>query len=127
MTQFGEPIFPATIDAEDQECPFDHDPGDPPKVDNILIGDGQELGGKMRDRCGTHLYDKVREDVTVSIRDPRDPPTGLRMITISIRHGQGVRKATYPITCAAHHCVPAQESVKGHNILQYMCKKNAKH
>jgi hypothetical protein len=127
MTQFGEPIEVGEIDKDERKCPFDHDSDDPPDVENILIGEGGELGQKMKNKEGTHLYAKLRQEVKQSILDPRDRPRSFRSIKIKFKIGSGEARPVYPVTCAAHHCIPAQESLKNHKLLQYMCKQDQTH
>lgn len=104
------------------DCPFDHSEK-PPTYKNVLIGDGQELGKKMLGKESTCLS-HLKEEIKQAILDPRQPPRLFRAITITFRLSEKkTQKFTYPVTCAAHHCIPGQESLKGHAILQYMCKK----
>jgi hypothetical protein len=130
MPQFGEDVKVGTIDVDDVPCPFDHDPGEPPEVENHLIGVGGTLRDKMEGREGTHLYAKAKPpEPPEKNPDPRHRMPPLLCIDINLRvvpgQEQPVKGHTYHLTCAAHHCIPAQASLKNHDLLQYMCSKNA--
>jgi len=129
MTQIGETVAPGMIDTDEAKCPFDHSPGDPPDVENILIGDGQELGEKMSTKQGTHLYEVLKKDRIPNevLLDPRERKNCFKNIEIKLKISKSptgkLIPTLFPVTCAAHHCIPAQASLKNHKILQYMCKK----
>jgi A nuclease family of the HNH/ENDO VII superfamily with conserved AHH len=132
MPEIGESITFGDIDIDQRKCPFDHSLEDPPVVQNILIGDGQELGKKMAERQGTHLYEKIKNDRTPkeANKDPRDREGRecFKEVSIKVQTPTGsFTTATFPVTCGAHHCIPAQASLKKSDILQYMCKHNATH
>jgi hypothetical protein len=116
-------------DAEEQ-CPFSHKKPNPDEK-NVLGGIGTDLGKNMAKGVGIHTKKPpVGADYTGSstVLDPRDRKgkhklTYLRIKVddeeVTLENGDPV---LYPVTCAAHHLVPAQESLKDHPILRYMCK-----
>ena len=111
----------------DDECPFSHEKPNPDEK-NELGGIGTKLGDNLAAGTGVHTskpplggdYTKGPVDP-----DPRDVRPKLTCVFIKV-NGQPVRlngkPLPYPLTCAAHHLIPAQESLKGHAILKYMCK-----
>ncbi len=123
------------------ECPFEHEDIDH-TVKNELGGVGAKLGNNMANAKGTHVYQETREPAELVARygssfpgdaekdlDPRDRLGRSRITHVYIRvDGQTVADDSgeafpYPLTCAAHHIIPAQEALKGHPILEFMCKK----
>lgn len=129
MTQVGEPIAIGLVDDDETKCPFDHSPGKPPTVENKLVGNGTTLASRMKAGASTHLYAPLREKKD-SIKSPKDTPTHalargkkpVEIETIDFSTGE-VHTHQYPVTCAAHHLVPAQESLKGSPLLAFMVKK----
>jgi hypothetical protein len=132
--QLGETVFigipPQPLD---EKCPFSHEKPNP-KEKNELGGVGTKLGNNLADGIGVHTalppsggdYRKATEKDL----DPRDRPEGERVRAIAIKvngkevsiHAETDEALPYPLTCAAHHLVPAQEALKDHPVLQYMCK-----
>ncbi len=138
MPDIGEPISPTMVDVDETTCPFDHDLENPPTVKNDLIGVGTTLGNRMKAPKGTHLYDKIKADYepSESIINPKDDLShvlakGKKPVKIECYTGDRSDVSsikithTYPVRCAAHHCIPAQESLKDHPILAFMCKKGS--
>jgi hypothetical protein len=138
-------VTPPMVDFDVTSCPFDHDEPEPPTVVNDLVGVGTKLATKMKNGTGTHLYEKIKAnfkpdkienprnvathpfynkkrcvEITASFdSDPASSPTSgmkRKASELEITH-------TYPVTCAAHHVIPAQESLKGSPLLTFMCKK----
>ena len=104
----------------DLDCPFEHElPPQTEKVSNELAGDGQTLGRNMA--RGTGIHSSLPGDAEP---DPRD--RDLRSVLVSVNNRTIELQGTplpYPVTCAAHHLIPAQESLKGHVVLNWMCEK----
>jgi hypothetical protein len=111
----------------DRQCPFAHKKPEPPKQ-NELGGIGTKLGDNMRDGLGIHKSPPpVGADLTKGSKEP-DPRNRKKKLTytlievdeetVALENGTPV---PYPLTCAAHHLIPAQESLKGHPILTFMC------
>ena len=102
---------------------------------NELGGIGTKLGDSMRDGKGI-CHDSRKGKAFASgdkEPDPRTRPKKDRIDTVTItvsgeviRLGKKNRPLRYPVTCAAHHLIPAQESLKEHEILEYMCAKGKK-
>lgn len=131
MPEIGEPVDPGMIDEDETQCPFDHEVK-PPTVQNDLIGVGTKLANKMKNATGTFMYEPYKEKVE-AIPNPKDvakhpfnksSQSKGRPVRISGNNGDGTEwEHTYPVTCAAHHCIPAQESLKESPLLAFMCKK----
>jgi hypothetical protein len=124
--QVGEAIaISALLDLKD-ECPFPHDLDDPPDVTNNLIGIGSKLATRMNNGTSTNLYKQYKPPKgPVWGKAPQERPGhpfNGRAKCISIKFDDNTSK-DYPCSCSAHHLVPAQESLKGHDILEYMCEK----
>lgn len=109
------------------ECPFSHERPNPDEK-NELGGIGSTLGTNMAAGRGVNTSKPpIGPDFTSGDKegDPRDPPTKLTSISIQV-NGVPValqgKTLAYPLTCAAHHLIPAQESLKGSPILKFMCK-----
>jgi hypothetical protein len=136
MTQLGEPVAIGMVDTDDTKCPFDHDSPDPPKVDNDLIGIGSTLVRRMKSGKSTLLYKlyKPTNDFD-SVLAPQSRPghafynkakvvkVPIKQISASSDQADTVIHL-YPVTCAAHHCIPAQESLKRSKLLDFMIDKN---
>ena len=111
----------------ESECPFAHEQ---PKAElkNELGGIGTKLGDNLAKGIGVHTDVPPKGgDFTkcTAVPDPRDDSPKLTSIYIKV-NGKTValdgKDLPYPLTCAAHHLVPAQEALKKHAILRYMCK-----
>jgi hypothetical protein len=129
MTQIGEAIGIGMVDEDDVECPFDHDSTQPPKVENKLVGVGTTLAARMKSGSSTHLYAPLREK-KAPVLNPRDVPTHPFYKKAKVVHIEDIDLSTgevitheYPVACAAHHLIPAQESLKASPLLAYMVKK----
>ena len=109
MTQIGEGVDVGMIDTDEDDCPFDHDTPKPPTVSNKLIGSGTTLASRMKAGSSTHLYAPLKKKV-VSI------------VATDAASGK-VYTHLYPVTCAAHHLIPAQESLQDSPLLAFMVKK----
>ena len=120
MTELGESVAIGTVTEEEVECPFDHDEPTPPDVINKLIGKGSTLSKQMSDTSptGTHLYAKIKNDYKPDqVLNPRKDPQhefygDKRPVKIDVEENDEIVEYTYPVSCAAHHCIPAQESLK---------------
>jgi hypothetical protein len=115
----------------DPKCPFSHEKPNPHEK-NELGGIGSKLGDNMAKApkaIGVNTSKPpVGADYTAGSteKDPRD--RGAHKITYVFVTVNGERVTLddgdlpYPLTCAAHHLVPAQESLKEHDVLRFMCK-----
>jgi hypothetical protein len=135
----GESVAIGTVDSNEVSCPFDHDESKPPKVDNVLIGVGTTLRNRMKSGKSTHTFSARYSQDTDSIANPRDiqghklhqpgskkPEVVTFPVTTGKRNSDGEEITlllSYPVTCAAHHCIPAQESLKRSDLLDYMISK----
>src|SRR5262245_54247029 len=115
----------------DNKCPFSHEKPNPTEK-NELGGLGTKLGENME--AGIGICHETRKSGAYASGDkecdPRKRPAKEKIVSVTITVGGEViklgkkqRPLPYPVTCAAHHLIPAQESLKGHQILDYMCKK----
>lgn len=123
----------APLQDDEPECPFDHSEPEDNKVKNELGGIGTTLGKNVSKGVGINMDSEGPLAECIEKKDPREE--GKRSVFVKV-HGEELcintrkrgRDGTfltsplpYPLTCAAHHLIPAQESLKGHNILTYMC------
>lgn len=133
MTEVVEGVAIGMVNEDETKCPFDHETPTPPKVDNDLIGVGGTLARKMKNGSSTHLYSKLRKDQS-PVLNPRNIPGHAlykkgsrkpRPVLLNIRKDTTSKlyQHAYPVTCAAHHCIPAQESLKRSQLLEFMVKK----
>lgn len=130
MTQVGEPVAKEIYGEDETECPFDHETLKPPTVQNKLIGKGGTLASHMKAPTSTHLYKPLMPTGLVADINPRDRPNHpfknkakvVEIEAVDIATGE-VHTHNYPVTCAAHHLIPAQESLKDSPLLAYMVKK----
>lgn len=133
MTQLGEPVAIGMVDSNETECPFDHENPEPPTVKNDLIGVGGTLARRLKAGASTHLYEKFKTTID-PVSDPRDREEHpfkdkARVVQVPIKVPNPVTGKLdtvihhYPVTCAAHHCIPAQESLKRSKLLVFMVKK----
>jgi len=127
--EIGELVsVPSPDQAMDEDCPFSHEKPNP-REKNELGGIGTTLGNNMKLGNGVHTSKPpFGGDYTAgeSVADPRDRLYPIRSVVIQVK-GETITllgvPLQYPLTCAAHHLIPAQESLKGHEILNFMCKK----
>jgi len=128
MAEIGEPVAPPDIDVDQDQCPFDHEEEEPPNVENDLIGVGGTLARRMKNAEGTHKYEKIKGDFKVTpIKNPNDDPKHpfykkAKVVKIAAGDDEGT-VYEYPVSCAAHHCIPAQEALKSSLLLAFMVKK----
>jgi hypothetical protein len=128
--EIAEGIGPAIIPPEPlEECPFEHEKPKNPNIKNELGGIGTTLGGNMRDGIGIHkVSPPFGPDYSVVKKTDPDPRDADKLTSITIKIDGETRKLNgkelpYPLTCAAHHLIPAQESLKVYpRILRFMCK-----
>lgn len=138
MTQVGEAVAIGMVDSDETECPFDHDNPEPPEVENDLIGVGSTLARRMKGGKSTHLYALFKPTTNLDpVLDPRhqsDPKhvffNKAKVVKVPIKQVPSLSGQPdsvthfYPVTCAAHHCIPAQESLKRSKLLAFMVDKN---
>jgi hypothetical protein len=112
----------------DPECPFSHEKPNPNEK-NELGGIGSKLGTNLAGEVGVHTSKPPRGGNYTRFKkvpDPREPPRALTHVYVFV-NGRQVEldgaPLPYPLTCAAHHLIPAQEALKGHPVLKFMCKE----
>jgi hypothetical protein len=128
MTELCEQVAFGTVSAADVECPFDHDWAEPQPFDNELIGTGARLAECMNGAASTVQYPPYKPQLT-AIANPGDKYKRRKPITIIgyYRDGGAVKTKAlnYPVTCAAHHLIPAQASLREcKNLLKFMVSKH---
>lgn len=101
MTELMESIAIGVFNAGGTRCPFDHTNPKPPTVKNYFIGDGGILGKKLEAGDSTILYEPLRKSASQEVYPETDEDEPIK-----------IDGFTYPVTCAAHHLIPAQESLK---------------
>lgn len=117
MTQVGEGVDMGFVLGKEVSCPFDHNTPEPTEIKNQLVGNGGTLGDKMRTGDSTILYSPMRETQT-KVPNP-DQEKGDTPIDIG--------EWLYPVSCAAHHLIPAQASLKkATKLLKFMKKGGRK-
>jgi len=104
----GEAITVAMIFREKWTCPFPHE-SNIPAADNELEGVGTTLGKNMEAGSGT----ATRSDSSYHTANPVPYPN-----PAPVR----IDDDDYDVTMAAHHLIPAQESLKDCPILEYIDK-----
>jgi hypothetical protein len=127
--QLGESVNIGIMPDQEDEvtCPFSHDQ-ERLELKNQLGGIGTTLGNNLKSGKGIQTAAAAGYDFTScdTIADPRDRQEDAVKVIAIIVNGEVVTNNDYPIpyplTCAAHHLIPAQESLKGHKILKFMCK-----
>lgn len=130
--ELGEPVNIVMEDQKDDpDCPFVHEvPKD--DLENELGGIGTKLGTNLANGKGVHTKKPpIGGDFTKGpeIADPRDRPDGFNSVYVTVNeHTISLNndRLKYPLTCAAHHLIPAQESLKGSPVLKFMCKEGQK-
>lgn len=123
--EVGESVSPPAVDTDSEECPFDHERASPPEVKNELVGIGTKLARKMKSGGATHTFEynaSIKKKLEETIKNPKDNSDhpfvkGKEPVTVNGK--------SYVVRCAAHHCIPAQESLKDSPLLEFMCKKGA--
>lgn len=114
MTELFEQIATGVINEINVECPLDHSTK---KIDseNEFIGDGGILGDNMKNGVSTITYPPNQSSEPSTAPYPKKDPW------IEIDGND------YEVTCAAHHLIPAQASLKRvqslHQWMVYL-KKN---
>jgi hypothetical protein len=129
MTQVGEAVGLGEVNVDEVKCPFDHTTPEPPDVKNDFIGVGGTLARKMKNGEGTHLYPPMKGPDPAPIKNPKDDPNHYfhkkaKVVKIVATAGAVEHVHLYPVSCAAHHCIPAQESLKVSPLLAYMVDKD---
>lgn len=131
MAELGEPVTVAMLVDPMDECPFSHDPPPNEQIPQNLIGSGQKLAHSMKQRKPTFTRSNAPGyEVEPPLRHPRNVPdhpfhkSKQPAIRLRFPGPDGTEEEfAYPVTCAAHHLIPAQESLKRSQLLAYMIAK----
>jgi hypothetical protein len=117
---------------KDDECPFSHEKPNPTEK-NELGGVGSKLAENLIGGIGINTSSPptgTDYKTGTAVNDPRKRTVNpIKAVEITVDGEKvriGKRALLYPLTCAAHHLLPAQESLKGHPILKFMCKDGEK-
>jgi hypothetical protein len=99
MTELAEPIAIGVVSEINIECPLDHSIT---KIEseNEFVGDGGVLGNNMQSGVSTITYPPNQRGKVAENKYPEQDPW------------VEVDGNDYPVTCAAHHLIPAQASLK---------------
>ena len=116
MTELAEGVAIGFVMGNDVTCPFDHDTSEPEEVKNQLVGNGGTLGDNMTAGTSTILYAPMRKPQT------KEPNPDIDVGDTPIDIGEWL----YPVSCAAHHLIPAQASLKKAGKLLKFMKKGGK-
>lgn len=131
--EIGEGVKIESLLDLDADCPFEHELKIPPEIKNNLEGKGSYLATNMNNGSSTKLYKdyapkKEKDKVKWGKLPQKDPnhdfykghPNKGRCLMVEFKD---VSSKEYPVSCSAHHLIPSQESLKGHELLEYMCKE----
>jgi hypothetical protein len=129
--EVGEDVKPPELVDLSDDCPFDHELEQPPKIENDLVGKGSTLASSMNSGRSTKRFAKFAPSEGAKKKWGKLPQKNSEHAFFKGRADKGRcvtvtfsddRKKNYPVSCSAHHLVPSQESLKDHPLLQYMCK-----
>jgi len=129
----GELVTFVAHGADKWECPFPHNE---PKYDdypNEFMGSGSTLGDNMAARVSTSNNPKVSLNPDANIKPaerpghklsklPGEPVEHWRPVQLENPYHAG-RIDRWPVTCAAHHLIPAQASLRDSALLGYLIKQ----
>ena len=126
MTELMESVTVNFILEPRYEYPFPHEKADFPNPDNNFLGDGDVLGDNMEKPTQTIvLKEHQASGIAAAMRPSRDKGSSLYQVPRPIRLG-GHDPETLPLTCAAHHLIPAQASLRPAQALAvYLFKDTA--
>lgn len=112
--EMGE-LTAVDVAGPNDQCPFDHD--DKSKaIDNDLKGEGGTLGDRMRGGRSTYFE---KNDAKRQPAPNEDSSSNTFGVALPIY----LPKCTpehFPVTCAAHHIIPAQASLRDSELLQWL-------
>ena len=121
--EIGEKVAPKPKFGKEKEggCPFDHEPKpEDDKTENELAGDSGALRKNMTDGKGVGIHSHQTCKKTA---DPRSEGRGTVVLKVLGKVVELNRKPLpYPLVCAAHHLIPAQQALRGHPLLDFMCR-----
>ncbi|MBL8344152.1 MAG: AHH domain-containing protein [Rubrivivax sp.] len=104
MTQLGEAVAIGVMSEADVPCPLDHDDIQPIKSENNFVGDGGVLGRNMENAKSSITYGPNQSGKPGARQYPTSSADTDWPVTVDGH--------AYPVTCAAHHLIPAQASLK---------------
>lgn len=123
-----EKIAKEIAGVEKWKCPFSHE-----KVSqdyrNKFVGVGTTLGKRMKAGKSTSNNPGHGGGLSVDARanPTEDPDHALyrkeNPRPIRLANPSGTKTVSYPVTCAAHHLIPAQASLKVSPLVQWLIKK----
>jgi len=117
VTELAEPIAIGIFSEISIECPLNHEDLNPISSENDFVGDGGTLGKNMEAGKSTIMYDPNK----------RGDPETIPYPTLNTDKAWPVEVEGhfYPVTCAAHHLIPAQASLKkAKQLHDWMVYKN---
>jgi hypothetical protein len=132
MPQIGEAFNVALILDSKMDCPFSHEDVEKLTIENDLIGVGSTLQTRLKGPTPTyHKNSPVFEKEKNKILNPKDvakhPFHRKNQPAIRLDLGRkgedDVDIVAYKVSCAAHHLIPAQESLKQSKLEEYLLKK----
>lgn len=115
--EMGELTAIALAEEARVECHFDHKKPTPEHVENELKGVGTTLGEKMEQGKGT----RVGQTGLAACQAPKDDPKNINLFG----KGKPIRlpkhtPESFPLTCAAHHLIPAQASLRDSKLVKWL-------
>jgi hypothetical protein len=120
MTQFGESVGIGDIvpPGGKWECPFKPHEGKKDRIKNHLVGVGTTLGTSMGKAQQTiRNPDEERSGVTAIERPKFSKEKPVSLVVVK---GETRNIKSYKLTCAAHHLIPAQASLKGCELIPWI-------
>lgn len=126
--EIGEVIAVAIAGTDEGwECPFSHEP-EPGDHENVFVGTGTKLGKNMeagKSTSNNKEYgggDKVKADSNPGTRRGHTLNKAENPRPLTLMGSEGT-ESRYPLTCAAHHLIPAQASLAKSELLPWLIKK----
>lgn len=104
MTELAESVAIGVLSEFEVECPLDHSDIQPIKSENNFVGDGGALGKNMESGKSAITY---QPNLSSSPAKRIYPSTEADNSWPVVVDGH-----PYPVTCAAHHLIPAQAALK---------------
>ena len=128
MTELLESVAVIAGTEEKWPCPFSHDPT-PKSHANDFIGEGSTLGGRLEAGEPTSRNPDYGGNAKLDAElDPRRRPghplnKDENRLPINLQWNDLVRP--WPVTCAAHHLIPAQASLARSDLLPWLIDKSS--
>jgi hypothetical protein len=97
-------------------CPFEHEEKETKKIENDLKGVGTTLGARMAQGKATSFDQTGVPESLPPKDDPKHSLYGNNKPISLPKHSP----ESFPLTCAAHHLIPAQASLRDSKLVQWL-------